>query len=75
MDTPVACNNGTYSNTTASTECKICPATYSCGDPQLTPQLCLDGYYSSDGALYCLECPTGYRYILLHHLSLKDIYV
>lgn len=61
MDTPLACSNGTYANLTGSTECKICPAGYSCSDPQVTPKPCPNGFYSGDGALYCLECPAGYR--------------
>ena len=63
MESPLACGNGTYANTTGLSGCQTCPAGYRCGDPRLTPTPCDDGFYSGAGAVYCLECPAGYRYV------------
>ena len=61
MESPTACSNGTYANTTGLSACVTCPAGYFCGDPRSTPTPCRDGFYSGAGAVYCLECPAGYR--------------
>lgn len=62
METPLACGNGTYANTTGLTDCKTCLAGFYCADPDLTPMPCAYGYYSHPGAVYCLPCPAGHRY-------------
>ena len=67
MESPRLCSNGTYANITGSSGCETCPAGYKCGDPRMSPTPCPDGSYSGAGALYCLECPAGYRYV-------KDFY-
>lgn len=60
---PLPCLNGTYANETASQDCKICPAGYSCLDPKQTPVLCSPGFYSPSGIPQCLLCPSGHRYV------------
>ena len=58
---PIPCINGTYSNSTRSTSCKVCPVGYSCLDPGQTPVLCQQGFYSPSGTAQCLICPAGHR--------------
>ena len=63
MESPLPCGNGTYANKTGLSGCETCPAGHYCGDPRLTPKPCQDGFYSNAGAVYCLECRAGYRYV------------
>ena len=61
MRSPIQCLNGTYSNETKSTECRPCPAGFSCLNIDKSPVECKDGYYSAEGTSQCLICPQGHR--------------
>ena len=61
MHTAIKCLNGTYSDETKSTECKTCPAGFSCPNVDKSPVECQIGYYSLVGATQCLICPQGHR--------------
>ena len=61
MHSAMICLNGTYSDNTKSTECKTCPAGFSCPNIDEGPVECKNGYYSLGGTTQCIICPHGHR--------------
>ena len=51
--TPIACQSGTYADTTSSTACQLCLAGYSCVDASQSPVSCSVGTYSVAGQIKC----------------------
>eukprot|EP00940_MAST-03C_sp_MAST-3C-sp2_P002705 g2705.t1 len=58
---PTLCFPGTYAPLTATKECRVCPAGYSCkGYGTYIPEICAQGEYrSADDGVTCRMCPTG----------------
>lgn len=57
----ITCPDGSYTTSTASKTCKICPKGYYCADPAKSPIKCPIGTYSNSniGQAFCTPCPQG----------------
>ena len=65
LTTPIPCQAGYYANDTGSVKCTPCPYGLHCPNPASSPVKCSDGKYSPGICSECIDCSSGYRYVIV----------